>query len=248
MPDGIRLSMYQAAAMLGNFWVESKVNPYNYHWNQGTYNDCGWGLGMWTDTPYPYNTTLWIGEEMKEWVSARYTNWWDGDGQIACIFADELKIGGKYYNRKVSTMWTYFSPAQFPQYAYLNNKYPTLSSFWADTTNTNLEELTRAWFLKWESPGTRVVYDYSWDLRLAAANRIFAYLQEHGDEEINDWYYEEGDLHRYVFIPDQKAYDNCVHFWNVVGSGEIPPPGPHPHNRKGMPVWMMIKYNTYKRG
>ena len=43
MPDGIRLSMYQAAAMLGNFWVESKVNPYNYHWNQGTYgaSECG---------------------------------------------------------------------------------------------------------------------------------------------------------------------------------------------------------------
>lgn len=243
MPTIYRLSMYQTAAILGSFWLESKVNPYNYHWNEGLYtNDCGWGLGMWTDAPYPYNTTYWIGEELKTWMNNHGYDWWDGTGQIECLFADELNIKGTYYNRLPGSMWLPISASEFPEYAYMNTKYPNLTAFWNDTENTNLEELTRAWFLFWETPGTRNVYNLSWDLRWGNAQRIFAYLQQHGDDVIPDgWYYEQGDLHRYVLIPDQKAYDNCVVFWQIVGSGVIPP-GPTPTKKKGMPLWMKLRY------
>lgn len=241
MPNVIRLSMYQAAAILGCFWEESKINPACWHYNAGTYEDTGYGLGMWTDYPLS-NPPLIVGTAMKNWVTERYGYWYSGEGQVACLISDTLSVG---------SMWTRIPQyigdpprinPMYTQFSYLNTKYPNWTAFLNDTQNTDIEYLTNAFFIMWETPGTIEnywAYD-NWPRRRASAYRIFDYLTVHGDDEISAWYYEDG----YVFIPTQKAYDNCVLLWQQVGSGIVPPPGPgpHPDKKKGMPIWMMIRY------
>lgn len=249
MPNVIRLSMYQVAAMLGCIWWESKVNPGEYHNNQtdpsSTYQDLGVGLGMWTDLPADTKTTLWIADEFFKWMANHNYDWWDGTGQLQCIIADELNIRGTVNNRLQGSMWTQIPTTSdlYPLYGYLNTKYPTWSDWLNDTQNNNVEELTLAYFIMWETPGSLYVFNYrnNWGRRRQTAYDLFNYLTQHGNDTITDgWYYDIG----YVFIPDQKAYDNCVLAWQYLGSGVVPPPGPGPTptKKKGMPLWMKLRY------
>ena len=252
MPDVIRLSMYQVAAMLGCQWWESKINPGEYHNNQtdptSQYTDLGVGLGMWTDDPADTKTRLHIADEFFIWMQNHGYDWWDAVGQYNCIIADELNIYGTATNRLPGSMWMLIDPsntAMYSRFGYLNTKYPTFSDWLNDTQNNNVEELALAYFIMWETPGTYAIFNgppyYNWDKRRASAYDIFNYLTVHGNDEISDgWYYEIG----YVFIPDQKAYDNCVLAWQYLGSGVVPPPGPGPTptKKKGMPLWMKLRY------
>ena len=239
MPDVIRLSMYQVAAMCGCFMYESLMNPGEYHNNQTDpsvpYIDLGVGLGMWTDYPADTKTDLWIADEFFNWMANHGYQWYDGAGQLACVIADDLKIDGTYNNRIWASMWT---DTVIPEFLWSNAEYPNFQSWLNDTNNTNLERLTQAWFLHWESPTSSEYYYNSWSTRRNYAFQIFDYLQEHGDDpDINSWYYEIG----YVFIPFSKSLDNCVMAWKQLGSGIIPP-SPTPTKKKGMPIWMMIRY------
>lgn len=238
---GYGLSIYQCAAILGSFWNESKVNPGEYHNNQtdpqSPYNDLGVGLGMWTDLPADTKTTLWIADEFFKWMEDHDYDWYDGDGQVECLLADELNISGTYNNRQPGSMWTQFSASEFPEYAYLNQKYPTMQDFIDDSDNTDLEELTRAWFLMWESPGTRYVYNLSWNQRWASAQDIYNFLLEHAnDSTFTEWYIEEG----YVIITNEQAYNNCVMFYKRASAGGGG--GGSKTDKKGMPLWMKLRY------
>ena len=236
MPQTIQLSMYQVAAMCGCWWHESKVNPGEYHNNaldpSVPFTDTGVGLGMWTDAP-DADPPFYIATAFFNWMSANGYDWWDGNGQLACIVSDSLSTG---------SMWSYISPSEFPEYAYLNTKYPTINDWLADTQNNNVEELVLAWFLQWESPRTRYWFNYNnnWQKRRQTAYDVFNYLTVHGNDQISGWYHEIG----YVIISDQHALDNCVVAWQVLGSGIIPPPGPGPTptKKKGMPLWMKLRY------
>lgn len=244
------LSMYQVAAMCGCMWWESKVNPGEYHNNQtdpsSPYTDLGAGLGMWTDLPADTKTVLHIADEFFLWMENHGYDWWDGRGQIQCIIADELNIAGTVNNRQPGSMWTQIPTTSdlYPTYGYLNSKYPTWTSWLEDTQNNDVEELALAYFIMWETPGSMSIFNgppyYNWDKRRQTANDVLDYLTEHGDDEIDEWYYEIG----YVFIPDQKALDNCVLIWQQLQSG-IFPPSPHPtpsKKKKKMPIWMMLRY------
>lgn len=242
MPDVIRLSMYQVAAMATCFWWESKINPGDYYNNQADprnpYLDAGYGLGMWTDLPADNPTDLRLGIAMKQWMADHGYNWYDGDGQLECIIADDLFTG---------TMWTLIDPSNTPMYSrygYLNNLYPNFTAWLNDTTNTDVEALTLAFYIMWETPGSYDVFNgppyYNWNHHRDTSYVMLDYLIQHGEEE-HDWYIEVGSG---VYISDQNAYNNAVHMWNVLGSGIIPPPGPGPHptKKKGMPLWMKLRY------
>lgn len=236
MPDVIRLSMYQAAAMCGCFLLESIMNPGCYNTASG-YGDAGYGLGMWTDYPYPYNNKLWAGEEMRSWVSSRYNEWYSGEGQVACVIADDLNIKGKYNDRIHGSMWT---DTYIPEFLWSNAQYPNFQTWLNDTNNRNLERLTQAWFLHWESPTASKWYYNTWAKRRAYAFEAFNYIKEHeNDPSIQNWNYMLG----YKFLPWNLALQNCVLLWRQVGNGVVPPDPDNPTTRgKKMPVWMMIRY------
>ena len=240
MPDVLRLSMYQVAAIATCFWWESKINPGDYYNNaldpRNPYVDAGYGLGMWTDYPagdYPF----YYGQEMMRWVADRYGNWYDGDGQLACMIADELPHG---------SMWILIDSgnSMYPQYGYLNTLYPNWSAWLNDTENTDVVALTLAFYVMWETPGSYAVFNgppyYNWNHHRDTAPIMLEYLRQHGEEE-HEWHVEVGSG---VYISDQNAYNNAVHMWNVLGSGIIPPPGPGPTptKKKGMPLWMKLRY------
>lgn len=230
---GYGISIYQAAAILGNFWFESKVNPGCYN-DTSSYGDAGYGMGMWTDYPYPQNNVLWIGEEMRAWVSDRYGEWYSGPGQTACVFADELNINGSYNNRLPGSMWT---DTDIPQYTYTNALWPDFQTFLDAKNNTDLEDLTRQWFLHWESPTDLYYFDLTWPQRRQNAFNIYDYLLEHAnDTSITDWIVRQG----YVFLTDAEAYNNCVMFFRQASAGGGG--GGLPDRKVGMPIWMMIKY------
>lgn len=227
---GYGISIYQAAAMLGNSWHESKVNPGCYHQNSGQYNDYGAGLWMWTNyIDATYGDVL-VADAMKEWTEERFRNWYLGQAQVACIFADDLSTG---------SMWIPCKASEFPMYQDLNQKYPTWQAFVEANKETDLEELTRIFFLNWETPGTYQNYINDWQPRWEAAQDIFEFLREHGNDTVDpEWYYELG----YYFIPDDKAYENCLRFWKEASAGGGGGGIPWKKN-KHMPIWMMIRYH-----
>ena len=217
---GYGLSLTVAAAILGNAWAESKVNPGCYHQNVGQYTDFGAGLWMWTNLG-----SMHIADDMQAWVSSRYDVWYSGPGQVACMIEDDLPNGSMWIQNSIS------------QFQWMNTDYPTLQDFLDDHTETDLDKMTDVFFVQWETPGTYQNYLNDYQRRRNAAHMIYTYLLDHGNDIVSpDWYYELG----YVFISDQNALENCIRFWRTASAGGGG--GGQPNRKVGMPLWMMIKY------
>lgn len=109
------------AAICGNFWQESTVNP--GIWEGLVVGNPGYGLGQWTDNP-PLVTRR---TALFNWLSANGYAQDSGEGQLAFLVAENIWV-----------------PSLFQQSAY-----NTLSDFFA-STSTNLSDLTHEWMYHWE--------------------------------------------------------------------------------------------------
>lgn len=147
-------SIYTVAAICGNWWQESGINPgvwegldppediYDYH-----VLGKGFGLGQWTNVGGDTNGRLW---KMHEWVSAQPPyNTDDGVNQT--------------YYLKEENYWTRRS--DYPDFQ-------TLSDF-LESDSTDLEYLTHAFNLCWEG-----IHDSSWDARVGYAQQCLDYIRE----------------------------------------------------------------------
>lgn len=156
---GQNYSMYVIAAMCGNFWTESNINPAIWEsLNSGSYTDLmkGYGLGQWTNTSKTGSGARLI--NLNTWITSNGYDMYSGNAQLQYI--------------KHENTW------------YKNNSYPfsTLTEF-LESDSTNLTELTHAWNQCWEG-----IHDSSWDTRVTQAQTVYNYLVDHYDDaSINTW-------------------------------------------------------------
>ena len=158
VPYGV--SAYVVAAICGNFWQESNINP--GIWESLWENDWeslnhGYGLGQWTNTGGNTHGRLY---QLHHYLQSNgYAND-SGDGQLAFL--------------KTENYW-------YPSTGY-DNPFNTLDEF-LSSNSTDVEMLTHAFNDAWEG-----IHNDTWDLRVAYANQCLLYIQMYGnDPSIKDW-------------------------------------------------------------
>lgn len=117
----ISSNLYVIAAICGNFWQESQVNP--GAWENWTVGDPGFGLGQWTDNP----PIVMRRTALFQWLSDHGYTRQDGEGQLQFLVYEDVWI-----------------PSLFQQSAY-----NTLTEFF-QSTSTNLSDLVLEWMHHWE--------------------------------------------------------------------------------------------------
>lgn len=157
--SGYGYSEYVIAAMCGNMWTESHINPAVWEsLTVGNWTDLnhGYGLGQWTNTGGDTHGRLY---KLKEWLDNNNYSVTDGNAQCEYIVAENYWI----------------ARSEYPDFT-------TLSDF-LNSDSTNLTDLTHAWNLCWEG-----IHDASWDTRVTQAQTVLRYISEHGnDKTITDW-------------------------------------------------------------
>lgn len=117
----ISTNLHVIAAICGNFWQESTVNP--GIWENLTVGAPGFGLGQWTDNPpiVERRTALF------NWLDANGYARDSGDGQLAFLVHEDIWI-----------------PTSFQQ-----SDYNTLTEFF-QSTDTSTAKLVEEWMFHWE--------------------------------------------------------------------------------------------------
>lgn len=109
------------AAICGNFWGESTINP--GIWENLTVDAPGYGLGGWTDAPpYVYRRTA-----LFNWLDQYGYPRDSGDGQLAFLIDEDIWV--------INNGWP--------------SDYATLTDF-LNSTDTNVAALTEEWMHHWE--------------------------------------------------------------------------------------------------
>lgn len=117
----ITTNLYAIAAICGNFWQESTVNP--GIWENLTVGAPGFGLGQWTDNPPIVERRTALFNYLDSHGYARDS----GDGQLEFLVYENIWI-----------------PTSFQQSAYQN-----LTEFF-NSTSTSIADLTLEWMYHWE--------------------------------------------------------------------------------------------------
>lgn len=117
----ITTNLHVIAAICGNFWQESTVNP--GIWEGLTPNAPGYGLGQWTDNPPQVMRRT----ALFNWLQANGYPQDSGQGQLEFLMYENIWI-----------------PSLFQQSAY-----NTLADF-LQSTSTNLSDLVYEWMYHWE--------------------------------------------------------------------------------------------------
>ena len=137
-------NLYVIAAICGNFWQESTVNP--GIWENLTPNAPGFGLGQWTDNPPQVMRRT----SLFNWLDANGYARDSGDGQLNFLVVENLWI-----------------PSLIQPSAY-----NTLTDFF-QSTSTNLYDLVLEWMYHWEgiNDGTDTIrYNAAQDILLQLQN------------------------------------------------------------------------------
>lgn len=220
---GYGASKYVVAAICGNWYRESGINP-------GVYENLnvvpltelvygGYGLGQWTNV-YNEQTGRWTTRRTDLVLWLREHGYADdsGDGQMEYFIEEGV--------------W-HITPGS---YGYKwRDKYPTLESF-LKSTSTDLLELTEAFLNCWEIGNTGLM-----EHRYPNAQKVLAWIEAQGNMNPIDWY--KGNR----YLPDNERLNNCLLVWNFLSAGGGG--GGHlPYYQRGtMPIWMMIDYHLINR-
>lgn len=158
--QGLGVSMYVVAAIAGNFWTESTINPGIWESldEQTSFEVLlhGYGLGQWTNTGGNTHGRLY---QLYIWLLSNGYDLNSGDGQVQYIIEEDY--------------WT-------PKTGY--EKYNTLMDFLL-SDSTDIEELTHYFNYCWEG-----IMNSTWSARVEQAKTCYNYILEHKDDEsITDW-------------------------------------------------------------
>lgn len=189
---GKAISLYVIAAMCGNFFQESGVNPGIFEsltpvsWDAMWHNNTGgYGLGQWTNTSSDSMRLL----NLHNWVTSNGYADGDGYGQLAFLIHENVWMPNNV------------SPSA----------YSTLEEF-LTSDSTNIAELTKEYLYHWEG-----INNGTLPQRQQFAQRAYAYITEHyGDESINTWTSVN------AYITETQALNNCVLIARYLSSGYIP--------------------------
>lgn len=132
------MNPYVVAAICGNFWQESTVNP--GIWEGLVVGNPGFGLGQWTDNPPQVMRRT----ALFDWLDAQGYAHDSGQGQLEFLVYEDLWI---------------------PSLIQPSN-YATMSAFFA-STSTDLYALTQEWMYHWEGINDGTLgqrYNFAYDL------------------------------------------------------------------------------------
>lgn len=214
---GTAVSAYVIAAMCGCFKRESGVNPGIWESLTPTtwdheYNYDGIG-GFGLGQWTNVGTPYGRCYNLHEWVTSNGYVDGDGNGQLAFLIHENY--------------WT-DSNSIFG--------YATLTDF-LSSTSTDIDALTAEFLACWEGvPGNAL------EERQQAARAFYSYIDAHKTEPSSSWNWTSGNFYLGYLSNDQYANVMCA-YWFL--NGYVPPgpgPAPGPKKRKGMPIWMMIRY------
>ena len=154
-PSGGDYSFYVIAAICGNFWHESSLNP--AIWESLSAGDWtstmkGYGLGQWTNVGSTHGRLY----NLHQWTHSKGFADDDGDGQLSYLVYED-----------------YWTPhTDYPQFQ-------TLTDF-LTSNSTDIATLTHAFNRCWEG-----IHDSSWDVRVTYAQNVYNYLQSHYTDSVN---------------------------------------------------------------
>lgn len=150
---GLGISAHVVAAIAGNFWTESGINPGIWEGlNQSSFIslNVGYGLGQWTNTGGNEHGRLY---QLHTWLQGSGYADNSGDGQVHYIIEENY--------------WT-------PKAGY--EKYSNLTEF-LTSDSTDITELTHYWNYCWEG-----IHNSTWNQRVTQAEQCFNYILAHKDD------------------------------------------------------------------
>lgn len=209
-----QVSLYVIAAICGNFYQESQINPGLWEGlNAGTPTTLlrGFGLGQWTNTQGDTHGRLY---QLMTWLSDNGYASDDGSGQMQYLMHENV-----WYRIGYAT------------------DFRNLNDFLL-SNSTDLAYLTRAWCSGWEGltndndPSITV-----WEQRIAYAQQFYDYLLVHyNDPDVVQW------IAGNRYLTNAESNNNAVMLFKFF-QGTIPPTPPHPieGGTRKMPVWMMLR-------
>lgn len=184
------ISLFVVAAICGNFYAESDINPgvwEDFQTHAYTDLNVGFGLGQWTNTGGDHYGRLY---QMADWMVSMGYSPDDGNGQLQYILYEDdwapvVTLGGVTYT----------------------SAYNTLTDF-LHSTDTNLDNLVEEWCHHWERiPGNLPA-------RRQYAQDCYNYLLTHAnDTSITSWIVGN----RYLTV--SEVMNNAVMLYRFLGSG-----------------------------
>ena len=187
---GVGASDYVIAAMCGNFYGESNVNPGLWEslipcaWDfQYDYtNRGGYGLGQWTNVGTPYGR-CW---NLHSWVTSNGYQDGDGNGQLAFLLHEAYWAG-------------------------VAGPYRTLDEF-LQSDSTNIPYLVELYMRNWEG-----IMDSSLPARQSFAQTAYDYIQAHktDDPGLYTWI----SVNNYLTQSQMLNNVMCVYFWMIYNYG-----------------------------
>lgn len=209
--SGKGYSAYVVAAICGNWWTESNVNPgvweslHPVAWTAVWSNNTGgYGLGQWTNTGGDHHGRLY---RLHEWLQSNH-------------YADD-SMNGQLEYLVVENYWTYKS-------AYTT--YRTLAEF-LNSDSTDLSTLTRSFLACWEG-----ISDKGLQQRIEHAQTVYAYIIAHQNDPTptpiakNNYLSESEILNNSLYV---------FKVLGRTGTGNSQPTTGKAKSK--MPVWMMLK-------
>ena len=113
--------------------------------------------------------------------------------------------------------------------SYTHGTYTTLEEF-LTSDSTNMTDLVWDFLANWEgNPGDALAE------RLEAANLFLQVIEERKNDNPNNYHWISSN--EYLDWADMYNNVMCVYFWLSSGA-----PAPTPEQRKGLPLWMLLRY------
>lgn len=222
-------SIYVISAMCGNFWGESSINPaiyeslykfdgWEYTWKKvGNKGTGGYGLGQWTNTGGDSHGRLY---KLNQYLTGRGLSMSDLQGQLDYITVENVWHKGTSYQKAVP--------------------YDTLSDF-LNSSSTDLDSLTEAWMYCWEGIKTSDITN-----RKGYAKTCYDYITAHSTDPTPTYYYGNR------FLSNDERKNNALAVYKMFNGTPVDPNPDEPskpddpfvpaEKKKGMPVWMMVRY------
>lgn len=207
-------SAYVVAAMCGNFWIESNINPGVWeNLKPGNWTDLmkGYGLGQWTNTNGDTHGRLY---QLHKFLSENGYADYDMEGQLDFLKTESVWHKGTDYQKEIP--------------------YNTLDEF-LNSSSRDLNELTKAYFYCWEGIKNDTLSD-----RQNKAKICYDYIVAHANDSRITTYKHSND---YLSMSDILNNAVMVYRLMGGTSGDISGDiGTNTKAKRQMPIWMMVRY------
>lgn len=212
---GYGSSLYVIAAICGNWYQESQINPGLWEGQTaGNWTDMykGYGLGQWTNTGTTPDATLLI--NLHDYMTQHGYAMDDGNGQVAFFFDEDR------WNTDVNPIW--------------RTDFPDLEAFLKSSSN-NIDDLTHAFMNCWEG-----LIDSSSQAVLSTrqqfAHEFYNYLSQNYNLPVTQWYTSDG------YITVEQSRNNAIMLYRLFsagagGGGNIQPD----YNTMNIPLYMLFR-------